>query len=1512
MQVQKRVARLLVAAAAVSLLLAGVPGSWSARAADPAPAVEEQMPARTPLRLGPETPDGRELLDERTRTSRTYLRDDGSRLAILSAAPVNFRDGTGAWRPIDNTLTPSLKAGFAHENEANSYDLQLPSDLSSRPVQVSAGGHSVSFALQGASGSGTVSKNAKTYRGVLQSTDLRLTAQAEGVKEDLVLRDVSAPNSFRYSLTTSAGLTPRLNDRGGVDFIDSAGQKRFAFAAPYMYDASGTAAGYSENVRYSLTRSGSGYTLGLSADHTWLQSPARQWPVVIDPTLTFFPDRDCFITGGTSQNTSFCGGSTLDVGWDGSKASRALLYWDIGSAIPDARDAIVLNAKLSMHLNSKTTSNTAPVTVHRVTNEWFTDATWNKRDGLFNINWTTPGGDFEAAPAGRVASVGGSLGWQHWYPTNLVQDWLDGSAANHGVLIKQENENVNNVLRFGSSLDSNYPQLRITYHWRTGLRPFYTLESDQLSDRHQLHVNPTNGNLVVEASDLQIAGTGLDLDVSRYYNGLAAGKSDFGGREFGGNWVLGTGVDVYLTVFDDGSVGYYAPSGFATRFLRNDDGSFRSPNGIGATLTKDQQTGTFKLTAHADGSKQNFRADGMLSSLEDANGNKIEFTYVASNWLQANNGWKLTQIRDTQGRITTFTYNDTIERLTQITDPSGRTYKYGYNGSGDLTSYTDPANKITTYIYSAAGLLTRITDPKGNQTRITYDTTNNRVLSVKRVTNNQAGTGPTTSYSYALRSEDPVLCDDPAWIGCAQTTDPNGNKTKYYYDPHRLVRKVKDALGNNVAATYTADFNIATSTSASNRTTTDMYSQDGRENLEKTVGPTGTTSQWEYEDPAHKFYASKAIDSRGEATSFKYDSSGNLEELTNPAASENKAVYSYNANGTVATATDFKGNITRYGYDALGRLTSVDNSAPLGDTSYTYDALSRVHSETDGRGQTTTYIYDALDRTTSITYHDGSTITYVYDANGNVLSMADNTGTVTYEYDALNRLTKETLPGPKVNSYFYDNTGNLSAFEDAGGRVNYIYNAVNLLVTLTEPSGRQITFAYDIDHMRTETRYPNGVTQFIVYDAANRIERIYAQRVPGGPVLTDFVYTFVDPETGLDTGLRHSVTDTDGNRTNYRYDLLGRLDLGEERSATGTLLNSYAYSYDANSNRTSQTVNGVTTTYDHNPADQLTRAGTTTFSYDANGNELSRSDGRAAVYNPKDQASSMTRPGGSAIPMSYSGTGQSRRVSAGGRTYQNNALGLGREQSAGAFTTYLRDQEGLLLEQRGPSGDHYYLFDGAGSVVAMTDASGNVATTYKYEPFGTLVSSTGTVVNPWRWLAGLGVYWDEQVQLHKMGARYYDSTLGRFTQVDPVDGGALTAYDYAYQNPVNAADPDGTAVFVPIAIVALRVAPPVIIAASRAMRTARHAKNVAKTRGGAAARRAAARAQAARKAARIQSVRAARYIAAVAKVAWRYAKTCVRGGLQALEAAGPPSPPSYPDLIAFGIGCISALRETFG
>ena len=100
-------------------------------------------------------------------------------------------------------------------------------------------------------------------------------------------------------------------------------------------------------------------------------------------------------------------------------------------------------------------------------------------------------------------------------------------------------------------------------------------------------------------------------------------------------------------------------------------------------------------------------------------------------------------------------------------------------------------------------------------------------------------------------------------------------------------------------------------------------------------------------------------------------------------------------------------------------------------------------------------------------------------------------------------------------------------------------------------------------------------------------------------------------------------------------------------------------------------------------------------------------------------------------------------------------------------------------------------------MVALTDSTGAVVNTYTYEPYGKIASSTGTTANPWRFGGSYGAYTENNNSgLLKIGERFYDPSLGRWTQQDPVlhlqNPKQSNRYIYAACNPVNAIDPTGT------------------------------------------------------------------------------------------------------------------------
>jgi RHS repeat-associated protein len=209
-------------------------------------------------------------------------------------------------------------------------------------------------------------------------------------------------------------------------------------------------------------------------------------------------------------------------------------------------------------------------------------------------------------------------------------------------------------------------------------------------------------------------------------------------------------------------------------------------------------------------------------------------------------------------------------------------------------------------------------------------------------------------------------------------------------------------------------------------------------------------------------------------------------------------------------------------------------------------------------------------------------------------------------------------------------------------------------------------------------------------------------------------------------------------------------------------------------------------THTVNSGDQLTDAG---FAYDHDGG-LTAGGGLSFDYNGIGQTTSIAKAG-NPTAYTYAGGGQAERTVAGATTAVHGMLGLMTETTAGATTSYIRGPGGGLIAERTPVGDFYYVHDGLGSVIALVAPDGTQRAAYTYDPYGNKVTETpmhgDLPPNPWRWS---GSYLDA-TGLYKMGARYYDPGLGRFTQTDPVTGGSANAYDYCSGDPVNCTDPSG-------------------------------------------------------------------------------------------------------------------------
>lgn len=96
----------------------------------------------------------------------------------------------------------------------------------------------------------------------------------------------------------------------------------------------------------------------------------------------------------------------------------------------------------------------------------------------------------------------------------------------------------------------------------------------------------------------------------------------------------------------------------------------------------------------------------------------------------------------------------------------------------------------------------------------------------------------------------------------------------------------------------------------------------------------------------------------------------------------------------------------------------------------------------------------------------------------------------------------------------------------------------------------------------------------------------------------------------------------------------------------------------------------------------------------------------------------------------------------------------------------------------------YLLSDGLGSVRQAVDEAGEVVASYEFDPYGNPVDNEGG--EPYGFT---GEWWEDEVGLLNLRARWYDPETGRFLNQDPLS--SMPAYAYASSNPINRVDPSG-------------------------------------------------------------------------------------------------------------------------
>ena len=599
----------------------------------------------------------------------------------------------------------------------------------------------------------------------------------------------------------------------------------------------------------------------------------------------------------------------------------------------------------------------------------------------------------------------------------------------------------------------------------------------------------------------------------------------------------------------------------------------------------------------------------------------------------------------------------------------------------------------------------------------------------------------------------------------------------------------------------------------------------------------------------------------------------------------------YATSDTVASAACGTTSVVQAGLLKQTKDNPTSSGISVVATTVVYDAAGRVIATTKGAGTTcTTYDDEGVVATEQAPGETSTTRrVFTHDPVGDVRQVAGvnrlcppphssctgSSSTITLEYDESGRVIKSTgASAGNQSSFVYDADGNTVSRRDYPATFSntntlyttgYIYDSADQLTQLTDANSKIFRFGYDKRGALTWTQYPNTTFDWSMSDFSGRETARYARACPGTlancptdlanqltgasgqnnsaiatppatSAIVDYTQSF-DTDNRVTQTIRSGAGGLSTQTTGYIYDDAGRLSQAALTSTITSENKTWAYTYDADSNRANETAGGTTTTYTYDPTktpglDQLsqTTSGSTTkcFAYDSDQRETLKGtwntgatlctgtglttnersgfwDGRNRHY---DGQYAGTFVGRSFDPLdrelerhvnststhtrfySYAGTSDAP-------VFETDTNGVIKQSYIpGAPLRYTCDYlVDSACSARPTTGTAEYLYNNPhGDLAATADAAGARTSALTYEPFGKPRQTPPTnQANLSRdlWLGADHRRYDNNSGLVEMGARPYDPTIGRFLAVDPRDAGSCNAYDYVCQDPINDSDPDG-------------------------------------------------------------------------------------------------------------------------
>jgi hypothetical protein len=271
-------------------LLAGISPPAVADGGPPLAAEDET----TALMLARQSGRSVEIIAERTETNQVFAQPDGTQRLVLSARPTRVLRGS-TWVDVQPNLI--RRADGSVRPQAAALDLSFSGGGEGPLARIAKDGTTLSYTWPTPLPPPTLNGAVATYADVFPGVDLKLTADADGFSQVLVVRTAEAvarPELAELRIATSvSGGTLRMDESGNLTLISDGGDVVFHGNAPKMWDSSGSATEAGDRLAGPRTGDGIGDVasrlhdgvLVLTPDPKFLHDPGLTFPVHIDPPM---------------------------------------------------------------------------------------------------------------------------------------------------------------------------------------------------------------------------------------------------------------------------------------------------------------------------------------------------------------------------------------------------------------------------------------------------------------------------------------------------------------------------------------------------------------------------------------------------------------------------------------------------------------------------------------------------------------------------------------------------------------------------------------------------------------------------------------------------------------------------------------------------------------------------------------------------------------------------------------------------------------------------------------------------------------------------------------------------------------------------------------------------------------------------------------------------------------------------------------------------------------------------